>query len=194
MISLGKLLTVMTIGVVASASSQVLACSPVLPSPAPIQETGETAQAFEARMTKWERTRAFDYGYVRGTAAGREAGLWDAADQIVVVRIVTINRPNDIYPTASVTLEVVRIVRGEQRLQARFSVRYPYVGSCERTPTEALHGGKPGDSFVMFAHKERLSEASLIDSLGADEANDSRTAELLGITWKPATLPEPEPQ
>ena len=115
MTSLRKSLTAMTIGFFAAASSRVLACSPVLPPPDPTQESGETAQAFEARLAKWERARVFEYGYLQGTISGREAGLWDAADQIVVVRIVTVNRPNGIYPTASITLEVVQIVAFVER-------------------------------------------------------------------------------
>ena len=152
------------------------ACPPPPPPPAPME--GESAEAYQARLTA---ARDADEAARRANALTRQQQLWDESESVVVARITEVTEigsgPFFYEPETRVRLSPVRTLKGRTR-RSSFSLQTRGMTSCGPIGFD-VNFGDAGEEFVIFVRSGRPSENTILDGIALSWIQDPRVLELL---------------
>ncbi len=146
------------------------ACPP--PPPPPARVTGETAEAYKARLAAMDKAmRAAG----NQALADRQKRAWDSAALIFIARVEQVRPVKLTYygPGQTAQVKVLRWIKGKAK-GGKFWISYKGETSCGPVGGGDAVDGKVGELFVVMASGAPLSSARVIDSFGAARAFDLR--------------------
>lgn len=125
----------------------------------------------EARRLRLAADDARRLAEDRATQGRRQAALWEASAAIVVGRVERVRpaRVGFYGPGQSALVRPVRWIKGEGRARSSrrpFWLRHAGETSCGPYGGGDAVDGKPGELFVLFAGRPRLSSKAIIDWWG----------------------------
>ena len=161
-------------------ASPALACS-IMPPPPPPEPVAGTPEADVAALNQaWSAAHGRKYAEeLRAFAMRRQAGLFDEAKSLVLVRF---DRQGKSGEDTLAILKPVRWLRG-RGVAAELRIGMTQPPPCGQMTAHDAYYGKPGDVFLVYLSGNTLHQTQVLEAFALDRIIEPRT--IAGLTTAP---------
>lgn len=161
-------------------ASPALACS-IMPPPPPPEPVAGTPEADVAALNQaWSVAHGLKYAEeLRAFAMRRQAGLFDEAKSLVLVRF---DRQGKSGEDTLAILKPVRWLRG-RGVAAELRIGMTQPPPCGQMTAHDAYYGKPGDVFLVYLSGNTLHQTQVLEAFALDRIIEPRT--IAGLTTAP---------